>query len=301
MGSAISQWPESTRILALRRFFRMVLALFWLSRPVNLFLMSLTSLFATVLVLRENPSIEIRWAEWFVMVFSVVGIAAGGYWLNDLYDRAIDRVNRPQRARWVALVGQRTLFTATGLVWLGALSVTFLLPFRLSLLHAVAVGALAWYARWGKKKGLIGNATIAVLTGLIPWEVLIWLRYTAYAVDWMIPLSVGFNFVRELVKDAEDVVGDRLYGVVSFPSRLSDRLWELLLFSLWIALMGLSIAPALVKGLVWKVWPWKFLVGVGIGTLLPLTVGLIYWKNYRIQSLLLKVAMAGGLIALWLL
>ena len=235
------------------------------------------------------------------MVCSTLAIATGGYWLNDLYDEPIDRVNRPARARKVAGVGRRPLLSAVIGVWVLGTLLALGLPWRIWLLHIGAIGALAWYARQGKKTGLPGNAVVSALTGLVAWEVLLLLRYTTYAADWMIPLAIGFNFVRELVKDAEDAAGDQLYGVRSLPTQLTPATWDRLLKGLLIGLMGLTLLPAFVQALLWQSWPWAYLATASLLVLLPLSYAIGALPSYRQISQALKVAMAGGLIALFFL
>ncbi|GIV25409.1 MAG: hypothetical protein KatS3mg026_1101 [Bacteroidia bacterium] len=221
MAAALSSGLLSAGLAPLKRQRRLLYGLIFLARPVNLVLMGLTSGCTYGLLLREAPTLTLYAERWIQMLLSTVGIAAGGYWLNALYDRAIDRINRPLRARWVALVGVRRLLTATLVIWAASLLLCVGLPWKVSLLHLAALVALAWYARWGKKTGLPGNALVATLTGLVPWEVMLLTRTTTYAADWLIPLAIVFNFARELVKDAEDLPGDRLYGVRSLPTQLS--------------------------------------------------------------------------------
>lgn len=235
------------------------------------------------------------------MVCSTLAIASGGYWLNDLYDEPIDCINRPARARKVAGVGRRTLFSAVIGGWVLGTLLALGLPWRIFFLHIGAIGALAWYARWGKKTGLPGNAVVSALTGLVAWEVLLLLRYTTYAADWMIPLAIGFNFVRELVKDAEDAAGDQLYGVRSLPTQLAPATWGRVLKGLLIGLIGLTLLPALIKGIVWRSWPWAYIATATLLVLLPLLYAISILPSYPRISQALKVAMAGGLIALFFL
>jgi 4-hydroxybenzoate polyprenyltransferase len=260
-----------------------------------------TSLIAYALIYKEYPQSIAYFPEWVFMVLSTLAIAAGGYWLNDLYDEPIDRINRPMRARKVAWLSRRTLVSAVVGLWLLAALLALRLPWRIFFLHIGAICALAWYARWGKKTGLPGNTVVSALTGLVVWEVLLLVRYTTYAADWMIPLAIGFNFVRELVKDAEDLVGDRLYGVRSLPTHLAPATWDRLLKGLLMGLMGLTLLPALVKGILWQSWPWTYMVTASLLVLLPLTYAIGTLPSYPRISQALKIAMAGGLIALFFL
>ncbi|MCS7161774.1 MAG: UbiA family prenyltransferase [Bacteroidia bacterium] len=293
--------PGARSVSALGRRWGWIPALIRLSRPLNLGLILSTSLSALLLTTRAQPDLSIPWLSWVLMISSSLLIAVGGYWLNDLYDQPIDRLNRPQRAFWVALVGQRILLSATLFVWALGLLLSGFLPWTIFGLHGGAVALLVWYARWGKKTGLLGNAAIALLTGLVPWEVLLLLRTTSYAADWMIPLAISFNFVREIVKDAEDLAGDRLYGVASLAARLTPATFSRLLVVLWLALMALCVAPAFLHALIWHSLPWGYLFAVALGTVLPLSLGFLRWSAYGFLSGALKVGMGGGLLALWFL
>ncbi|MEN3041080.1 MAG: UbiA family prenyltransferase [Bacteroidia bacterium] len=299
MDSAPSYRAYSVRVSPLRRTLRRVEALARLARPINLLLIGMTSLNAQLLLWKGNPGLSLNWNLWFVMVLSTLLTAAGGYWLNDLYDQPIDRINRPTRALWTARAGQRLLFTATFLSWLIAAGLSLLLPLKIALLHVAAMVTLGWYARFGKRTGLLGNTVIALLTGIVPWEVILLSGNTTYSVAWMIPLAAGFNFVREIVKDAEDLRGDQTYGVRSLPARLSHTTWQRFLQGLWIALIGLTLMPAMGHVFLWKTLPLFYLTMCLPTVILPLLWGLTEWGDYRFMSLLLKLAMAGGLTALW--
>ncbi len=296
MATAFSPGALSPGPAPLRKYRRLLYGLTFLSRPVNLLLIALTSAWTYGLLWREAPALTEYAQLWVIMLGSTLGIAAGGYWLNALYDRAIDRINRPDRARWVALCGNRTLLTATLGVWGASFLLALRLPWKIALLHSVAIGLLAWYARWGKKTGLPGNAAIAALTGLVPWEVMLLTQTTTYAADWLIPLAIVFNFARELVKDAEDLPGDRLYGVRSLPARLSPRAWNRLLRGVWGLLLSFTALPFLVQGLLWHKWAWGYLLLASGGVVFPLLR--VRWGDYTDLSRALKIAMVGGLLAI---
>lgn len=301
MGASLIRRRYPTRISPLRRALRRIEALYRLSRPINLLLIAATSLSALLLVWYDVKDFSPPWLQWGMMLISTLFIAAGGYWLNDLYDQSIDRINRPNRALWVARTGQRLLFTATIAAWSTGVALALFLPPRIFLLHLGAILALAWYARFGKRTGLPGNVVIAILTGLVPWEVFLLTGRTTYAAAWMIPLAISFNLVRELVKDAEDLPGDRTYGVRSLPGRLRSTTWQNLLQGLWLALIGLVLLPALVHYILWRRCPLFYIAAALPTTVLPLLWGLTESQDYRFMSLLLKLAMAGGLLALWML
>lgn len=286
--------PHSPLLKSLRRLF----ILFLLARPVNLLIFAATGILALYLLNREAPLEPEQWVKAGWLVGSALLIMVGGYWLNDFYDVEMDAINRPRRAAKVRLLTRRRLLHAVIIVWLIALLSTIALPWRFRLLHLLAIGALFWYNRYGKRLGLPGNLLIAGLTALLPWELMLWTARTAYAVDWMIPLAAVFNFAREVIKDAEDQPGDLPYGVRSLPTRLPQKTWKIILKIGWISLIFFIFLPAIVKYLVWQVIPTEYLCIVSLGSGVPLLWGLTALSDYGRLSQLLKVAMAGGLIAL---
>jgi len=292
---ALSETPFAVPPLkGLRRLY----LLFILARPLNLIIFLATGGLASYVLYREHPEAPMPWMELCWLSGSAVLIMAGGYWLNDLYDVGIDAINRPGRAARVRLLTRRYLLEAVITAWLLSMLCTIPLWWTFKALHLLVILSLFWYNRYGKRLGLPGNLLIAILTALLPWEIMLLTGRTAYAVDWMIPLAAVFNFAREVVKDAEDQPGDVPHGVQSLPSRLSPSMWRSVLFIGWMSLMIFIFVPALIKYILWRIIPVEYLLLVTVGSALPLLWGLFRLSDYRLLSRLLKVAMGGGLFAL---
>lgn len=188
-----------------------------------------------------------------LLLFAVVClITAAGNVINDYFDVEIDRVNRPDRpipSGQVSLPAARayavTLFLAGILVCL----------FTNDLCIAIAVFnslLLIAYAAKLKRTPLFGNITVSFLAasmflfggalGGLPglYHVLPFAVMTFFAM-----------LARELVKDAEDVEGDRASGAVTIPIRFGIPATMYLAF--FCALMGIaaSLAPYLWWGILY--------------------------------------------------
>jgi len=168
------------------------------------------------------------------LVLASVCIAAGGYIINDYFDVNIDLINKPDR-----LILERFIKRRWAIVWHSFLSVAgFLIScvvgyklrnFYIPVVNFIAIAALWLYSTTFKKKLLIGNVIIALLTA---WVILV-LTFSEYRLDrissdvhWkrLIKMSViyaGFAFiislVREVIKDMEDMTGDAKYGCTTMP------------------------------------------------------------------------------------
>jgi 4-hydroxybenzoate polyprenyltransferase len=171
------------------------------------------------------------------LILSSVLIAAAGYIINDYFDLNIDQVNKPDdiiiqkiiRRRW-AIIWHLAL-SALGVllaVYVGWKIKNILLP----LANFLCVLLLWFYSTTFKKKLLIGNVIIALLTA---WVILViyccevnvfLLKDSLYnhAITRVFKFTIiyaGFAFIisliREVVKDMEDIGGDERYSCRTMP------------------------------------------------------------------------------------
>jgi len=189
-----------------------------IARPVNCFAAGLAAIVAYLIATGTViPAVIIL----FLVVFLVT---AAGNVINDYFDVAIDRVNRPDRP---IPSGQVTPGAARA--WAAILFLTGIiacLPTNI-LCIAIAVfnaGLLMAYAARLKRTPLFGNIAVSYLSGSM------FLFGGALAgIDGIIrvlPFAVMTFFAmlaRELVKDAEDVDGDRASGASTIPIRYGIR------------------------------------------------------------------------------
>jgi len=158
-----------------------------------------------------------------VFVFMAAAlVCGGGNAINDYCDREIDAINRPQRP-----IPSGRLTPAQAL---GAGRYLFLVGVILALplgLYCVALAIfnsllLAVYSTWLKRLGLPGNLAIAYLVGstFLFGGLAVGKLKLVGVLAAMAALSTAG---RELVKDIEDMKGDRKLGLKTFPLRWGPR------------------------------------------------------------------------------
>jgi 4-hydroxybenzoate polyprenyltransferase len=168
---------------------------------------------------------------------SSVLIAAAGYIINDYFDLNIDQVNKPD-----TMVVQRVIKRRWVMLWhMGFSALGVLIAFYISYkignwwigpVNLLCVVLLWVYSTTLKKKNLIGNVTISLLTA---WVILVLyvselevlrLQDPVYreVIKKIFKLAIlysGFAFIisliREVVKDIEDMQGDEKYGCRTMP------------------------------------------------------------------------------------
>jgi 4-hydroxybenzoate polyprenyltransferase len=171
-----------------------------------------------------------------LLLLASVFIAAAGYIINDYFDMNIDEVNKPEQMvvgkvinrRWA--IAWHFMLSSTGVI-LTLLAVPIVHKWYLILANIFCVALLWFYSTTFKRKLLIGNLVISLLTA---WTILL-IFFSKFTVsDALLPyhesqpkffrfafLYAGFAFmislVREAIKDIEDMPGDARYGCRTMP------------------------------------------------------------------------------------
>ncbi len=290
-------------------------------RGGNLFMVAATQLLVQyALIARYSGRAELPVPQFLLFVGVTVCIAAAGYVINDLMDLETDRINKPD-GQWVGVhVPVRTAWGLyAALVAAGGAAAWYLAAFvgepHLQGIYWAAVAALFAYSRWLKGRPLWGNLMVSLFTAFVVWIVWFanrhalalfaerqpeaWARLAS--VVW---LYCGFAFlstlVRELVKDMEDVEGDRAADLHTLPVvrglAFAKRLSLVLL-----ALLGLSLAAVALWCLLFAE-AWLSAVIVLALTVQTWRAGRLLWRaadraDFGQVSRRMKQIMVGGLLA----
>lgn len=215
-----------------------------LVRWINLLIIALTMFglgwyFDLVNGLGESFTLRI---EFFILVLSIIFIAAAGNVINDYYDVEIDKINKEEKrvvdkhiSGKVALT-YFAIFNFLGLI--GGFSLWYLLNESVFLLlNSFAISALWMYSYRVKKMPLLGNLLVSVLIGIVPIITGVYFNIfygskiggafpfeVEIGPDFPMYLSLGFgllafllNLAREIGKDIEDIEGDKKGAIRSLP------------------------------------------------------------------------------------
>lgn len=188
----------------------------------------------------HNASVFTNVHGWYFVMLAVasVCIAAAGNIINDYFDLNIDQINKPHKVIVDKIINRRwVIFWHLVLSFIG-ISLGFIIDINtpvkfLGLANLVSVIILFFYSVSLKKKFLIGNILISLLTA---WVILVitycetnhllnvFKKGNSLEVDKLSRLTflyAGFAFIisliREIVKDMEDIEGDRTYGCKTMP------------------------------------------------------------------------------------
>ncbi|WP_337871747.1 geranylgeranylglycerol-phosphate geranylgeranyltransferase [Ignavibacterium sp.] len=226
--------------------------------------------------------------------------AASGNVINDLFDIEIDKIvhpNRPLAKGELEIIEVRIFYV---LLIITASAITFNLNYLLFVVTVLAILILFFYSAYIKKIPLLGNVVVALLTALAFLFGGIAVNNISGAV---LPAIFAFliNLIRELVKDAEDIEGDKKNNVITFPIKFGIQRTKQLVMVLTFILVGFTVYPFAER--IYEI-EYFVIVMIIVNPVLVYSVKSLFTdnerKNYHRISSLLKLDMIFGLIAIFL-
>ena len=280
---------------------------------------------ATPLLQREQFGELMPWWILTLLIVSVVGIAAGGYVINDYFDVKIDRINRPDNlvvTRIISRDAAMNLFyglTAVGVI-AGTVVAWWAHSWTLLFTYIVIPGLLWFYSASYKRMFLVGNLVVAFASAIVPLLVAIanadylhhlYQNALAYSpiVGELYVWTGGFaafafllTWVREIVKDIEDIEGDREMECRTLPIVWGDKVAKiiatllLMAIAILIVYMLFAVLPFSHE---WKSLPTRYVV---FGLIVPILCSIVLlWaannrtEYHRVQTII-KFAMFMGML-----
>ncbi|WP_415381275.1 geranylgeranylglycerol-phosphate geranylgeranyltransferase [Halosimplex sp. TS25] len=155
-------------------------------------------------------------------VAATVFAVAGGNTINDYFDRDIDRINDPDRPIPSGSVSARGALVVSGVLFALAIVSALALPTLALAIAGVNLLLLIAYTEFFKGTPGAGNALVAYLGGST-------FLFGGATVENVPPtvvlalLAAVSTLAREIIKDVEDVEGDREEGLRTLPVVVGDR------------------------------------------------------------------------------
>ena len=184
-------------------------------RPINLIIIGFTVLVMPVLV---NPTIVLISFEGFLVVLKAIAltlIAASGYVINDYFDQKADAINKPhEQVVGVHIAGKRAIL-AHVILSSFALVLSFVLGYYYQnhfywISALLLVVGLLIYTPFFKRTIFWGNILVAAVVAILPWWALMDVAQPQkdFLIWAMVFFSFCSNWMREVIKDIQDVEGD---------------------------------------------------------------------------------------------
>jgi len=273
--------------------FEKVKAYIQLSRPINL-LITVISIPVACWIAGGTKD------DWFSILFAAltgVFVAAGANSINDAFDIDIDRINRPNRPLPRGTLTQQNAREMWFLVSSGAIIFNFFLNVAAFVIVVIVVVILYYYSAKLKRTVFLGNFVVAIMTGMAFVYGGIVMNNIERSI---MPALFAFlsNLARELVKDVEDIEGDRREHALTLPITFGVKP------ALWLATISLLILiGSTLLAVYFSIYHIAFLYTVIGADALILSAIVMMWHSaspiqMRRVSISIKMSMGIGLAAI---
>lgn len=211
-----------------------------LIRYQNLLLLALMQLifhygFLQKQIVSLAPGLALNDWQFLLLVLSTLCIAGGGYLINDVFDKNIDKINKPERViidKHISEAAAYNFYIVLNVIGVG---IGFYLSNHIgkpgfSTIFILIAATLYLYAMSLKKSLLVGNILIASMLAISVLIVGIFDLLPIITQENQLSLGNLFkiiidyavfafliNLIREIIKDMEDIEGDLDSGSKSLP------------------------------------------------------------------------------------
>ncbi|ESU20241.1 ubiA protein [Flavobacterium enshiense DK69] len=283
-------------------------------------MLALTQLVFHFLFFKNQQDLPLALADWqfILLVIATVTIAAGGYVINNIMDQETDGFSKPNNV----IVGKHisegmayNIYVALNIigVGIGFYLANIIQKPSFSAVFIVVAATLYLYATNLKQNLLVGNIIVALLVAFSIILVGIFDLYPAtyegnreqmglifsILLDYAL-FAFIINFIREIVKDIEDMDGDYNSGMSTLPIVLGKDRTSKLVFGLTLIPIALLIFYVN-KNLSDIQWVMYYALLFVLGPLLYFLIkiwGASTKKDFNHLSLILKLVMLFGILSI---
>lgn len=272
-------------------------------------------------VLYANGFYEVLpWWYLVVLIGASVGVAAGGYIINDYFDIKIDRINRADRLIVTQTISKEEAMwayrIATGIgIVLGLVASWIVRSWSMAVIFVFVPGLLWFYSSAYKRQFLLGNLIIALSAALPPillaianvgWmdrhfavimPYLTWSKDLFYWMSGFALFAFLLTWIREIVKDLQDQAGDRELECHTLPIVLGETWTKIILTVL---IIGTGCLIGYLAFMLRAKVAYPLLIPCCLAVLLVVEIGMLWAAriptDYRRAQLLVKLTMFVGIL-----
>ena len=219
--------------------------------------------------------------------------------LNDIFDCNSDKTNHPSRPIPSGMTTKnQALFVSVVLFLLGLYCAFNLNTTSQYISLGIVLPIIILYTPFLKPIPIIGNIAISIVLGFV-------FIFTEAALTnkiniMIIPacLASYLTFIREMVKDIQDIVGDKKQNINTFPVRYGISLAILIIRILLVVLCFIVFIPFILN-----IYGIQYLFTVFFGVIFPAIYSIVFLKKHPTPtgskriSVLLKISTVCGLIS----
>ncbi|WP_395046191.1 geranylgeranylglycerol-phosphate geranylgeranyltransferase [Flavobacterium sp.] len=203
-----------------------IFSLFSVVRGYNIPVVFLAQYLSSIFILSpEKRALDVI-LDWrlFLLVFASTLTIASGYIINNFYDSEKDLINRPNKTKLDRLVSQKTKLQVYFVLNFLATALALIISFRAALFFATYIFLIWFYSHKLKKYPIVGNLTASILAVLPFFGILLYFKNFYHVIFAHAIFLFLLIFIREMIKDLENIKGDIANNYQTIPVRFGERI-----------------------------------------------------------------------------
>ena len=255
--------------------------------------------------------------QYILLMLSVMFIMAGGNVINDIYDKTADRINKPGKNLIGIEIKEKHARILYWTLSIAGLLLGYFMGYTVGITMLGSVHLIAFFLLWMyttdfKHRVLLGNLVVSLLASLVIFCIVLFdvvpanqelistgkynnllLIFAAYAA-----FAFFTTLIREIIKDAQDIKGDKRIGGKTFPILASEKTVKYFIVALQL-LLTLSLIAT--------IYYFKNSIGlvlyISILVVAPLAYSAVNvfkaktYANWGLASKLMKLVMVFGIVS----
>lgn len=236
----------------------------------------------------------------FLIIFSSALAIASGYIINNFYDTEKDLINRPFKSNLDKRISKETQFRVYFFLNFLSAALAWLVSWRAAFFYAVYIFLLWFYSHKLKRFPIVGNITASLLVLFPFFGILMHFQNFSWGI-----FAHGFYlylilFIRESVKDLENLKGDFANNYQTIPVRFGTNVSKTLITMLVLV----TLLPAFALIAYYKVGYMQYYFYISSGLLLAFLIFLYQATtqiDYKKLHILLKLIILFGVLSIVLI
>ena len=236
-----------------------------LMRPLNVILGAFSVLIIhSFLLFRPNTVFTILVVTCFIALSNII---------NDIFDQESDKKNHRQKIKKDQLI---YIYIFLVIIMIIGIISTLQLNYYSQLVAFIILPFIVFYTPIFKGIPLIGNILVSILVGAVFIFSEISIKNSIHFSILPFIFSFWLSLIREIIKDLEDIKGDKESNIMTLPVCYGENITIKLSLCLMMSLNIIVLIPYL-----FNFYNLNYLLAVLIGIILPNSYCIVYLKKKR--------------------
>ena len=229
---------------------KLIYQIILLSRPLNIFI-AISSVF-----IMSNLLSDINWINAGLASLVLFFYMSAANILNDYIDIEADRMNKPHRVLVRNTINPHVIVSIIIFMFLmGSIIANYLPQTAMKIAWFFALPCILLYEFILKRIPLIGNIVVSLLVGVVFVFASTSLEAKGYDAYKIMVLAFFLNLIREIIKDIQDMDGDRKSQLLTLPIYVGLQKTIIIVRSIYLVFFIISLLPMYTQSYGWQYIP----------------------------------------------